>query len=118
MRRRSFIALAGAVAFAGCLGDNNNQLFAEDVEAGEGALYPAFEVSAGDELEVTIEAEDDGANTGISATQFDGIDEGVNWWGWEPDPGERLTDTIEIVEDGKYTVWINEGSASVTIERN
>lgn len=118
MRRRSFIALTGAVAFAGCLGDNNNQLFAEDVEAGEGELYPTFEVSAGDELEVTIEAGDDGAYTGISATQFDGIDEGVNWWEWEADPGEELTDTIEIVEDDNYTVWINEGSASVTIERN
>ena len=117
MRRRSFIALTGAVAFAGCLGDDD-QLFAEDVEAGESAAYPTFEVSAGDELEVTIEAGGDGANAGISATQLDGIDEGVNWWGWEADSGEELTDTIEIVEDDEYTVWINEGDASVTIELN
>jgi hypothetical protein len=27
-----------------------------------------------------------------------------------------VTDTIEIVEDNDYTVWINEGQAEVTVE--
>ena len=115
MKRRSFVALTGVVALAGCLG-GDDQLFEEDVEAGETEAYPVFEASEGDELEVTIEAGDDGANTGIAATQLDGINEGVNWWGWEVNPGEERTDTIEIVEDDEYTVWINEGDASVTVE--
>mgnify|MGYP007045615694 FL=1 len=48
---------------------------------------------------------------------MNGIDERVNWWGWELDAGEEVTDTIEIVEDNDYTVWINNGQAAVTVER-
>ncbi len=115
MKRRTFTALGGAVLLAGCLGGGDGALFDRTVEAGE-STYPSFEASEGDELRVAISAGENGANTGVSATHLNGIDEGVNWWGWGLDAGEEVTDTIEIVEDNDYTVWINEGQAEVTVE--
>lgn len=115
MKRRVFTALAGTTLLAGCIGGDDT-LFEGDVEPGE--TYEAFEASEGDELAVTIEAGADGANVGISATELDGIEEGENWWGWELEPDEGLEDTITIVESGEYTVWINEGEATVTVEAN
>ncbi len=119
MNRRSFTALGSAALLAGCLGigtgGGDGALFDNEVEAGE-STYSSFEASEGDELRVSISAGADGANTGISATQLNGIDEGVNWWGWELDADEETSDTVEIVEDNQYTVWINEGRAQVTVE--
>jgi hypothetical protein len=115
MKRRTFTALGGAVLLAGCIGGGDGALFDRTVEAGE-ETYPSFGASEGEELRITISAGEDGANTGVSATQLNGIDEGVNWWGWELDADEEVTDTIEIVMDDEYTVWINEGQADVTVE--
>lgn len=115
MKRREFTALAGATLLAGCIG-GDDALFDGEVEPGE--TYEAFEASEGEELAVTIDAGDDGANVGISAIELGGIEEGENWWGWDLDPEEQVEDTITIVESREYTVWINEGQASITVEAN
>lgn len=115
MRRRKFAVLAATAITAGCLDTGgSNTLFDNEVEPGN--LYSSFEASDGDELQVRIEAGENGANTGVSKGELDGIDEGVNWWGWDVAPDEEMTDTIEIVESDQYTVWINEGTARVTVE--
>ena len=44
MRRRQFVAAAGLVGVAGCLGDGSEPNDADDGTAGDGALEPPFEV--------------------------------------------------------------------------
>jgi len=115
MKRRTFTPLGGAVLLAGCIGGGDGALFDRTVEAGE-ETYPSLEASEGDELRVSISAGENGANTGVIKLRVDGLEEGVNWWGWEPDADEEVTDTIEIVVSDEYTVAINQGQAEVTVE--
>lgn len=105
MDRRSFIALAAVIPLAGCLG--SDPLFDELLEEGETG---SFEADAGDELDVTVAAGEDGVDAGI---QHDG---GEGSWEWSLGDEEEAEETIEAPADGEYTVSVEAGSAFITVE--
>lgn len=113
-------AAMAAATTAGCsavLGDGDSgggTLFGQRVEEGE--LTQSFEAEAGDELSVTVEAEENGASVGIVPTEGEGSFGDSIGWGWELDPDGELEDEIEIEESDEYSVFVYQGAAHVTVE--
>lgn len=108
-----------AAVTAGCSGvlggdGGGGTLFDQRVEQGE--LTQPFEADAGDELSVTIEAEENGASVGIVPTEGGGSFGDSVGWGWELDANEELDEEIEIEESDEYSVFVQQGAAHVTVE--
>lgn len=124
MQRRTFIALAATVPFAGCLGGGSDGVSAEITAAGdmEDTLSPSFSASEGDEYEVTVIAGPDGAAVSLMPEEGEGglgpddTEAEDIGWGWHLDPDEEINETVEIREDEDHVFWITQGEAEVEAE--
>ena len=125
MQRRGFIALAATIPFAGCgmLGGSDDGVSASltaDSDQPADVFSEPFEAEAGDEFEITIEAESDGASIWLAPSEYEvssddlmeDDDETIDWL-WEVGPDEEISETIEIEVSDEYTFSAWEGAADV-----
>lgn len=130
MRRRGFIGMAVAVPFAGCgmLGSSDSISTTlrepEDMEDLEAAMSDTFDASAGDEMEVHLEALADGTTVSILPEEASyGTDDMMDGDGqldtavWRNlEEGDTVDETVEFEEDDTYVFLLWEGEAEVEAE--
>lgn len=141
MKRRAFGALLVSIPLAGCgmLGDGDDGTGGGGGGGGDGSvsatldatsedladyMSSSFDRNAGDELEVTLEAGENGAYISLlpeedsvsSEDMFDSDDSQLDVEVWDLDSDEEVTDTVEIPDDDTYVFLIWEGSGTVEAE--